>query len=638
MLMENVHPKILAIDPINNNLLALETIVSEAFPNAELIMAQDGDEGIRRCHSEKPDIVLLEISTSETDGFKICSRIKSEDSIKHIPVLMITAAGTDKESRIKALEAGADAFLTQPIDEPGLFAQIKAMIRIKESEEDTSWLTMATDQCPVGIMLIDPEGCIEYVNSRLINLTGYERSELIGKNLKDIYFRHKDSAFLQTIMNTVLSGQEWSGELQNKHKNGTPYWERLIVSPIVDEKGKIVHYLGIKVDITEKKRILTELIIARKKAEEGDRLKTSFLNSMSHEVRTPLSAILGFTSLLMEPELSPEDRMAYCGFLNRSSNQLLGIMDNIIQIATIEAGQEKLRTSEIDLHQVFADLYHQFKEKEKPGELKINYELLIPEHDLKIIADGTKLIQILTNLISNAFKFTETGKVEFFCELKDGNLHFWVKDTGPGILKEYQQVIFERFRQFSPDNTKFYGGNGLGLSISKAYVELMEGKIWVESEPGKGSVFHFTIPHHPILPAKKNPDETFTPEQNIAMAGTILMAEDEWANFYIVERMLKKSNYVVIHVDNGKKAVEECRKNRNIDLVLMDLKMPIMDGYEATRILKEEFPSLPIIALSAYALNENKKKALEAGCVDFIEKPVVKEQLLSKIKEHLNPG
>ena len=637
--MENIHPKILAIDIINSDLPALKTTVSQAFPNAELRIAQNANEGLKLCHFEKPDVVLLDISRSEMNGFEICSKIKSENSIKHIPVLMITAARTEKESRIKALEVGADAFLTQPMDELELFAQIKAMIRIKESEakEKIKWLTMATDQCPVGIMLIDPEGCIEYVNSRLMDLTGYERSELIGKNLKDIYFRHADSAFLQKIINTILSGQEWSGELRNKNKNGTPYWERIIVSPVLSEEGEIVHHLVIKVDISEKKKILTELIIARKKAEEGDRLKTSFLNSMSHEVRTPLSAIMGFTSLLMEPELSQEDRMAYCGFLNRSSNQLLCIMDNIIQIATIEAGQEKLRTSEIDLHQIFADLYHQFKEKEKPGELKINYELHLPEHDLKIIADGTKLIQILTNLISNALKFTETGEIEFCCELKNENLHFWVRDTGPGILKEYQQIIFERFRQFSPDNTKFYGGNGLGLAISKAYVELMGGNIWVESEPGKGSVFHFTIPHHPILPAKKIPDETFNPEQNIATSETILMAEDEWANFYIVERMLKKLNYLVIHVDNGKKAVEACRKNQNIDLVLMDLKMPIMDGYEATRILKEEFPSLPIIALSAYALNENKKKAMEAGCVDFIEKPVVKEQLLLKIKEHLKP-
>jgi len=395
----------------------------------------------------------------------------------------------------------------------------------------------------------------------------------------------------------------------------------------------IAHQLAIYV---EKKKDEAELIIAKEKAEESDRLKTAFLNNMSHEIRTPLNGITGFTNILSFPETTHEDIETYAPLIKNASDQLCNIIDDIICIATIEAGQEVLRNAPADINLIMKDLYSEYKDNPDTNKIIINYRTLLSDKHSKVVTDEAKLTKILRNLISNAIKFTNQGIIEFTCEPEERFLHFKVRDTGIGIPKEHQSLIFERFRQVQQDRDRKFGGNGLGLAISKAYAEMMGGKIWFESEPGKGTLFHFTILYEPLEAVLSS---TYLPEnQQIDYLTlnnkTILVAEDEWSNYMLLEKLLEPYNFRIIHALNGVEAVEATRKFPDLDLVLMDLKMPEMDGFEATRIIKKEKPFLPVIAVTAYALSGDRENALQAGCDDYISKPLRISTLMGKINLH----
>jgi len=389
----------------------------------------------------------------------------------------------------------------------------------------------------------------------------------------------------------------------------------------------------------QRKKAEQDLRDALTKAEESDRLKTAFLNNMSHEIRTPLNGILGFTSLLDDPDTTPEDKEYFYRIINQNGEQLLSIINDIISIATIEAGQEKIRQVKTNVNEMLAMLYEQFKFQGSGKNIMLNFRTLPGPASGVIKTDETKLRQVLTNLIGNALKFTEQGMIEFGCNQQSGMLEFYVRDTGIGIAPEMHLVIFERFRQANDNPKKEYGGNGLGLAISKAYVELLGGSIWLESVQGKGSTFRFTIPY---IPFEVFQDKRTLPSNPVSvMSGkgrTLLIAEDTYANFQLLDAILKKLGYRIIHVENGIQAVESCRSFPEIDLVLMDMKMPEMDGYVATGIIKEMRPDLPVVAVTAYALGGDKDKALKAGCDDYIAKPVKPANVLEILNRLLGPS
>ncbi len=381
-----------------------------------------------------------------------------------------------------------------------------------------------------------------------------------------------------------------------------------------------------------------ELIKAKEKAEESDRLKTEFLNNMSHEIRTPMNAIQGFSNFLNESDLTNEKRNFYINIIQNSGNQLLRIVDDILEISELETKQVRVSENEVCLNDFLLELFSIFDIKAKESKIPLYLKKGLSDKDSAIITDKTKLNKILSNLLENALKFTNEGFIEFGYTVVNNEIEIYVKDTGIGIKTDKQEIIFERFSQENENTATNYGGLGLGLSITKENTGLLGGKIWVKSEKGKGSTFFVTIPYKPAYSNTEiTSQSTIVNQKSSVEKYTILIVEDEEFSYLYLETLFEKLdlNSTILLVKNGKEAVEMCKTNSKIDFVLMDLKMPIMNGYVTTKQIKEFRPELPIVAQTAYSTTADKNKAISAGCDDFISKPISKEALISMIDKYL---
>ena len=364
----------------------------------------------------------------------------------------------------------------------------------KLAEKELRKLSRAIEQNPVSVVITNFKGTIEYVNPKFTQMTGYEASEAIGENPRILKSGLMDTEVYRNLWEVILSGKVWSGELINKNKSGKIYWAYKSISPIFDENGKITHFVAVGEDITEEKNREAELIKAKEKAEESDRLKSAFLANISHEIRTPMNGILGFAELLREPGISNENQKEFLDVIEKSGTRMLNIINDLIDISKIEAGETNLRIRKTNINKMLYELHLFFMHESNQKDIRIDFHCGLPDDESNIETDGTKLNQILTNLIKNAVKFTEKGSVTFGYHHKKQKLEFFIADTGPGIDPDQKLLIFERFRQGTLGNMPKYEGAGLGLAISKAYVELLGGSIWIESELGKGSTFYFELP------------------------------------------------------------------------------------------------------------------------------------------------
>ena len=505
----------------------------------------------------------------------------------------------------------------------------------RHAEQQIRLLSRSVEQSPVSVMITDPDGRLMYVNPKFTEVTGYSMEEVIGKNPSLLKSGEHPPSFFKKLWDTILSGNEWRGEFRNKKKNGEIYWDSSTISPILNEKGDIAYFVGVQEDVTEKKRLHDELVKAKEKAEESDRLKSAFLANISHEIRTPMNGILGFMDLLREPELEEGTKNRYIDIINKSGERLMATINDIIEISKLEAGQLQIQISDIDITAMMDYLYGFFKHQadEKGIQLKINNRL--SGMDALIKADRQKLEGVLINLIRNAIKFTREGFVEFGNRLEDGQLLFYIRDTGVGIPADRLKAIFDRFVQADLKLTRTYEGSGLGLSIAKGYTELLGGKIEVESEEGKGSTFNFFIPFQPAESHARKTVATSLSKGEPGGKKLILIAEDDEISNILLEEIFAEGDFKLLHTVTGEDAVKACKEHSDIDLILMDIRMPGMNGIEATQQIRKFNKKVSILAQTAYAMPGDKENALEAGCNDYISKPIDKQLLLAKINRLL---
>jgi len=524
--------------------------------------------------------------------------------------------------------------------------QIGILISRKKAEDsfvkERAYLDQLFEGSPEAIVMIDKEGIVTIINTEFTNLFGFTKEEITGKNIDDFITSPEIYDEAKEITRRVGQGDISELETLRKHKDGHLIDVSVLVTPILID-DKIIGSYGIYRDITDRKRIEKSLIMAKEKAEESDKLKSAFLSNMSHEIRTPMNAILGFSTLLFDPTLTEAEKSEYVHIIKERGNDLMRIIDDIIDVAKIESGQIKIEIKECFINVLLTNLLVTLLEvKRKQAKNKIVMTCLPgnTDKDFSILTDSNRLRQIMTNLIENALKFTEEGNVEFGYIIKNEGIEpiieFFVRDTGIGIQPEMHEVIFERFRQVDDTNTRRHGGTGLGLTISKNLVKLLGGDIRIESDRGKGTCFFIALPLQ-TTSTKAEAAALKVPEiaAEINWSGrVILVVEDEESNYFLIDRMLKRSGASLVWARNGIEAVDMCRR-REIDAVLMDIRMPMMDGYEATQEIKKYRKELPIIAQTAYALKGEREKSLAAGCDAYISKPIDARELRNALSIYL---
>jgi CheY-like chemotaxis protein/nitrogen-specific signal transduction histidine kinase len=388
-----------------------------------------------------------------------------------------------------------------------------------------------------------------------------------------------------------------------------------------------------------------DLIKAKEKAEESDKLKSSFLANMSHEIRTPMNAIIGFSQLLSEPDINPDDQFHFISLIQKSGGDLLSLIDDIIDISKIEAGQLKVFKSDYFVDAILAEIYESYVEYLRTTEHSKNIEFRYKSSDqlkkVVIYTDIDKLKQILRNLLNNAIKYTDFGLIEFGAEVKNNGrlafVEFYVRDTGIGIPNDKLDVIFESFRQLDVTNKRLYGGTGLGLAITKKIVEILGGEIWVSSTPGQSSTFYFKLPYNPLqvegISIVKR-IEVANLKKNDWNQKHILIVEDDDHSFMFYQSVLNKTNIKITRATDGNVAIALVIKEK-FDLILMDIRIPNMDGYRTTEKILAINPNAKIIAQTAFALAGEKQRCLDAGCVDYIAKPIRIPEFLNVIERYI---
>ena len=379
---------------------------------------------------------------------------------------------------------------------------------------------------------------------------------------------------------------------------------------------------------------LVKIRNAEQKAIESDRLKTAFLQNISHEIRTPMNSIVGFSELLRDKKISESEKDQYLEMISKSSDQLLNIVNEVLDISLIETGNLSLNLRRVQLNNLMKEIFLSYKPLINK-ETSFTMSTGLSDTLSLILTDVIKIRQIISNLLNNAVKFTDKGHIGFGYTLEENELKFFIEDTGIGIPSDSHDKIFERFLKVGSDNERLYEGVGLGLAICKGNIDLLKGKIWMDSKPGKGSKFLFTIPYKPVYeeePVKGKNKDLVRTLNNL----TILVAEDDDVNFLYIKEIFKGTGAEILHAINGREAVEMCEKNDRIGIILIDIKMPVMNGYEAIKKIREFRPSLPIIAQTAFALSNEMLRAFNAGSNDYISKPFTREQLLSIVSKNMS--
>ncbi len=484
------------------------------------------------------------------------------------------------------------------------------------------------------IALADDKGTITYLSPNAEIITGYRMEEMVGSKLPPII--HPDD--IDRVSEALKYLVETGGQLRDfqyrvVEKTGRIRWvTHTATTAYIDEK-KIGILYNIR-DITKQKKLETELMAARDKALDSDRIKSSFLANMSHEIRTPLNAIVGFSDILISENNIKEPELSYFEIINQASKQLIGIVSDILEMSKIEAGHVDICYSKVTVDEIVSDTESLNSHSILTKNLHLHKSIKV-EPSLAFFTDPVKLKQVLSNLIQNAVKFTDEGSIEIGCRQEENNLIFWIKDTGIGVDEASHSIIFDRFRQVNETFTRTHGGAGLGLAISKGIIEKMGGRIWVESKKGEGAKFLISLPlkrsEAEIATDEVNDKELkfLKPDQKI-----VLIAEDEDPYFLYLSTLFRKFGCATLRAINGEEAIDLTESIPAISLVLMDLRMPVVDGFTATEIITGRKSSPPIVALTAYNNDEELKRAKLSGCKEVLVKPVTSAQMIDLLERY----
>jgi signal transduction histidine kinase/CheY-like chemotaxis protein len=472
---------------------------------------------------------------------------------------------------------------------------------------------------------------VRNVNYAAQDLDKLDNDTVVGKNILSVLPGIQNTELIDVLIKVWrVGGHEFIPSYYYKDASRAG-WRECHIFKL--STGEIVFLYK---DISDKLRAEHDLLKALEKAEESNRLKDAFLSSLSHEIRTPLNAIVGFANLLNDDRLDPEEKESYIDIISKNSGNLTRIIDDLLEVAELETTQLHFSKSELHLNDFLVNLYAEFDLLRKNRDVLFSLDNILPDGKDFILTDPAQLKKALYSLVDNALKFTHKGYVEFGVEVADNDmLLFYVKDSGIGIPVEKQDLIFDRFRQIDESSTRSYGGVGLGLSITKGIIEQMGGKIWLESTEGKGSVFYFTIPHESPLNQHEPVVFPGLVKEKLKNKAILIVDDLEESRFYL-NMILKRLGAKLYFVEDGKQAIEVCKSDKEIDLILMDIQMPDIDGYETTKIIRSYREEVPVLALSAFGMYEDIEKAFAAGCVDFMSKPIQKNDLLKKISEIIN--
>lgn len=488
-----------------------------------------------------------------------------------------------------------------------------------------------------AFVLINEKGEQFFISDAAVRDTGYALDELYGPIQNVIW--QEDWPLIADAWKSIIEENEKMVRVQyrHKHKSSGYVWYEAVAQNFLN--NPLINAVVVNVrDITRIKKTEAELIKAKEVAEESDRLKSAFLANMSHEIRTPMNGILGFAELLKQPSLKGDDQQKYIQIIERSGHRMLNIINDIIDISKVEAGLMKINISQSNVNEQVEYIYTFFKPEVQSKRLNFLIKTPLPSNEAMVFTDREKLFAILTNLVKNAIKYTPIGSIEVGYELKPPFFEFFVKDTGIGVPEDRKLAIFERFVQADIEDRQVYQGAGLGLAISKAYVEMLGGKIWVESSLGKGSQFYFTLPC-----TQSNKDETTNINQPTQLSIDpksmaklkILLVEDDPTSTFLLKEFTASYCKDLVHTSNGLEAVSIFKEHNDFDLVLMDIQLPGQDGYNAIREIRKTNPNVLIIAQTAYGLAGDKEKAIEAGSNDYLAKPISGLKLMQCVVKHL---
>lgn len=480
------------------------------------------------------------------------------------------------------------------------------------------------------------DGTVTFINKSYCNFFNVSEQEIIGRSFYHIIPEEYREKAKSEIM-SLSPSKPYSNYSQSiKGIDDKIYWISGTNMAFFDNDGNIIEIQAIGKDITSEKEIQNELRKAKEKAEESERIKSVFLENMSHEVRTPLNGILGFSNLLKTSFDSRSKMEEYIDLIIQSGEQLLSIMDDLLEISLIETNQLKLHFTNIYLPNVIHNLYDYISDKITGDGIQLNKNIPINGPNF-LYTDGIRLYQIFMKLLKNAIKFTKSGSVEFgYYQPGNNNIRFFVKDTGIGIPNEKKEIVFKKFRQADESSTRKYGGNGLGLSIAKALIENMGSKLQFESRPNFGSHFYFDFAINEISRKEAAHSEFTKAQRQFSLKGrTILIIEDTYMNYILLKEFLKSTQAVILPAHTGMDALKLMHDKPQIDLVLLDIRLPDMNGTEIARQFKKINPNLPIIAQTAFSIKSEKNEAFNSGCDGFLVKPIAKELLLEMVYECL---